>query len=107
MAIDLGKVNISLRQFQEISSGKFNAGEVKLASETEIGKVNSHVTMKFLNTTRMSHQEVLAIKNAFVRALKSGGVGRDELSRIREELGLSPTKPVVVDDFRNMHPNEE
>ncbi len=33
-------VNISLRQFQEISSGKYNAGEVKLTSETEIDKVN-------------------------------------------------------------------
>ena len=40
MAINLGNVNISLRQFQEISSGKYNAGEVKLTSETEIDKVN-------------------------------------------------------------------
>ena len=64
MAINLGNVNISLRQFQEISSGTYNAGEVKLTSETGIGKVNNHVTMKFLNNTKISHMEVLAIKNA-------------------------------------------
>lgn len=40
MPINLSNVNISLRQFQEISSGKYNAGEVKLTSETEIDKVN-------------------------------------------------------------------
>jgi len=28
MAINFGNVNISLQQFQEISSGKYNAGEV-------------------------------------------------------------------------------
>ena len=94
MPINLSNVNISLRQFQEISSGKYNAGEVKLASETAIDKVNNHVTMKFLNNTRISHVEVLAIKNAFVKALKCGGVGADEINRIREELGLSPMKPV-------------
>ena len=40
MPINLSNVNISLQQFQEISSGKYNAGEVKLTSETEIDKVN-------------------------------------------------------------------
>ena len=32
MSVDLANVNISLQQFQDISSGKYNAGEVKLAS---------------------------------------------------------------------------
>ena len=99
MAINLGNVNISLRQFQEISSGKYNAGEVKLTSETAIDKVNNHVTMKFLNSTKISHEEVLAIKNAFIKALKSGGVNTDEINRIRQELGLAPMKPVD----RNLH----
>ena len=43
MPIDLSRVNISLQQFQSISSGKYNAGEVKLASETKLGKINNHV----------------------------------------------------------------
>ena len=36
MSVDLSKVNISLQQFQDISSGKYNAGEVKLASATRL-----------------------------------------------------------------------
>ena len=42
--IDLSNVNISLKQFNDISSGVHNAGEVKLTSETAICKVNNHVT---------------------------------------------------------------
>ena len=94
MAINFGNVNISLQQFQEISSGKYNAGEVKLTSENKIDKVNDHVTLKFLNDVKISQVEVLAIKNAFIEALRGGGVTGDALVKIREELGLSPMKSV-------------
>ena len=50
MPINLSRVNVSLQQFQEISSGKYNAGEVKLASETTLVKVNDHVTRRGQNT---------------------------------------------------------
>ena len=46
MPINLSNVNISLQQFQDISSGKYNAGEVALASETTLAKVNNHVRQK-------------------------------------------------------------
>jgi hypothetical protein len=42
MAINFSNVNISLRQFHEIASGKYNAGDIKLTSETEIDKANNH-----------------------------------------------------------------
>ena len=32
--IDLSKVNLSLAEFQKMSDGKYNVGEVKLSSET-------------------------------------------------------------------------
>ena len=89
MAIDFANVNISLAEFQGISSGKYNAGEVKLASETKLGKVNNHVHFQGSNATPLSHEEVLAVKNAFVKALSSNGVAADEIARIRRELGLS------------------
>ena len=38
--IDYSNVSISLHQFEEVASGKYNAGEVKLTSETKIDKVN-------------------------------------------------------------------
>ena len=43
MPINLANVNISLQQFQKISSGTYNAGEVKLASENKLAKINNHV----------------------------------------------------------------
>ena len=89
MALDLANVNISLTEFQSIASGKYNAGEVKLASETKLGKINNHVHFQGSNATPISHEEVLAVKNAFVKALSSNGVAADEIARIRRELGLS------------------
>ena len=32
MPIDLGNLNISIQQFQAVSRGKYNAGDVKLAN---------------------------------------------------------------------------
>ena len=92
MPIDFRNVNISLTEFQRLSKGKFNAGEVKLTSETTIDKVNNHVEKRGKNGVELSHDEVLAIKNAFIRALAEGGVDRDEINNIRRELGLAPMK---------------
>ena len=52
MPVDLSRVNISLQQFQDISSGKYNAGEVKLESETTLGKINHHVHRPSPSTRR-------------------------------------------------------
>ena len=43
MPVDLSRVNISLQQFQSISSGKYNASEVKLTTATSLDKINNHV----------------------------------------------------------------
>ena len=94
MPINLANVNISLAQFQDISTGKYNAGEVKLTSETTIDKVNNRVHRTGANKTDFSHQEVLAIKQAFVKALSQGGVGAEEIARVRRELGLGTDQAV-------------
>ena len=89
MAINLANVDISLKKFQDISIGDYNAGEVKLSGEHSLSKMNHHVTRRGANDTVISHTEVLAIKNAFVRALKGNGVGDAEIARVRQELGLA------------------
>lgn len=94
MAINLANVNLTIDQFQRISDGKFNAGEIRLTSETSIEKINNHVRKTWLNKESISHAEVIAIKQAFVKALQQGGVGDDALRRVREQLGLSPEKAV-------------
>ena len=90
MAINLANVDISLKKFQDISIGDYNAGEVKLSGEHSLSKMNHHITRRGANDTVISHAEVLAIKNAFVRALKGNGVGDDEIAHVRQELGLAP-----------------
>ena len=94
MPINFSNVNISLQQFQDISHGKYNAGEVKLASETTLEKVNNHVHKRGENATPISHAEVLAVKQAFVKALSQGGVAADEINRVRTQLGLAPETQV-------------
>ena len=93
MPINLAKVNISLQQFQDISSGKYNAGEVKLASETKLAKMNNHVDRTSKNNEKISHAEVIAIKQSLVKALSQHGVGQEEIDRVRQELGLAPAGP--------------
>ena len=90
MPVDLSNVSISLDQFQRVSSGKYNAGEVKLSSETSLEKMNNHVHFRGRNVETISHEETLAIKEAFVRALASSGVGKDAVNAVRRELGLAP-----------------
>ena len=92
MGIDFSKVNISLTQFQAQSKGKFNAGEVLLTGEKSLGIVNNHVgRLRSFNTTRLSHAEVLAVKQAFVSALsREGRLDSAALNDVRSELGLAP-----------------
>ena len=79
MSINLSKVNISLNEFQRLSIGEHNAGEVKLAGETKLAKMNHHVGSFFVNNDIISHEEVIAIKQALVKALSQIGVQEDTL----------------------------
>ena len=91
MAINLTNVNISLDEFQRISSGWYNAGEVKLHDENTLDKVNNHVaTWWYDNKDEISHAETVAIKEALVRALSQHGVQGDALAHARQKLGLQP-----------------
>ena len=90
MAIDLANVDISLQEFQRVASGKYNAGEVRLLGEHKLEKINNHVLFKGKNNVSLSHEEVLAIKTAFIDALARGGLDAALLNEIRAELGLAP-----------------
>ena len=114
MAINLNNVNISLRQFQDISTGEYNAGEVKLASENKLAKMNNNVHKLGKNNETIAHGEVVAIKEALGKVLSQNGVGQDELNRVRMELGLAPdghadrtlsqrsVKPLTREQIRNI-----
>ena len=89
MSINLSNVNISLAEFQRLAKGDYNAGEVRLASENKLEKMNNHVHLKFLNNKTIDHAEVIAIKNAFIKALGDNGVLSERLNEIRQKLGLA------------------
>ena len=90
MPIDLSRVNISLRQFQKISSGTYNAGEVKLASETKLGKVNNHVSRLGQNVVPLSHEEVMArAASAPTRSPASAGSSASRPTRARPSTATS------------------
>ena len=94
MAIDLNNVNISLDEFQRISSGWYNAGEVKLHDANTLDKMNNHVaTWWYDNNDSISHEETVAIKEALVKALSQHGVEGEALARARQKLGLQPMDP--------------
>lgn len=97
MAIDFSRVNVTLKQFQKISSGDYNAGEIRLTGQNSLGKVNNHVYKRDKNIVSLSHEEVLAVKDAFVKALRSSGVSQDEIASVRRELGLAPMEGGAID----------
>ncbi len=91
--VNFGNVSLTLQQFNEIASGKYNAGEVRLDGERALAKINNHVHFTGLNKVSLSHAEVLAIKIAFVKALSQNGVQGCNLDCIRQELGLEAKHP--------------
>ncbi len=89
MPVDLANVNISLQKFQEISSGKYNAGEIRITGRNSLGKVNNHVT----KTGQKNHY------------VKGGGVAAERLRRaISDQLGPEPDAPEqsLYDDFQRI-----
>ena len=101
MAINLANLNISLDQFQKMATGDYNAGEVALKSESKLTKINNHVHRLSANTKSISHEEVLAIKNAFMKALSANGVDMAEINKIRKELGLAHGNHAQTTDPRS------
>ncbi len=91
--INYSNVNITIQQFQEIASGKYNAGEVRLATVTSLDMINNRVTFKGDNKISLSHAEVLAVKQAFVKALRQSGVAADEVARTCRSRGRRGCPP--------------
>jgi len=90
MGVNLNKLNISLDQFNAVSSGKYNIGQLKLGEDgASVYRTNNHKTLTFLNTTRISSEESLALKFAFCKALANEGLSSDAIESVKEKLGIS------------------
>jgi len=86
---------ISIAQFNEIASGKYNAGFVDFATDEQgnvvngLTKVNNHVTKRGENRVELSPERVLEVKEAFIAALERAQVPQANIDHIREKLGIS------------------
>ena len=82
-------MSLSIADFQKISNGYHNAGDITLTGRGKLDMVNNHVgVLKGWNTKTVSAATTLEVKNAFVQALKNAGVDEAALSKVREDLGL-------------------
>ena len=75
---DKGDRKISLQQFHDIASGKYNAGDIKLTSENSITKANNHVSlyMKWRYNGESIKADEVVIANAIrsdIQTVRRGG----------------------------------
>ncbi|MBQ9275344.1 MAG: hypothetical protein IJ228_11050 [Succinivibrio sp.] len=84
--------NFSLRDFNLIAMGKYNAGQVDIVKDKHghdtLSIANNHVSKTKLNNVVFSEEKVLKIKEAFISALERGGVTKEKIAEIRARIGI-------------------
>ena len=98
-------MNLSITDFQKISNGYHNAGDITLTGRGKLDMVNNHVgILKGWNTKSVSAATTLEVKNAFVQALKNAGVDEGALEKVRAELGLPQGESTKGFDMSSLKP---
>lgn len=87
-------LDISFAQFDAISSGKYNAGQIDYKGEgsgASLKKVNAHVHSTDKNNVVVDTGHTVELKRAFVKAMSTRLNGNaNALAEIRKTLGLPP-----------------
>ena len=82
----------TLHDFNKIASGEYNAGQIDFVTSdngrVSLAKINNHVHKTGLNKTTLSAARILEVKEAFVSALRRGGVLDADIAAIRARRGL-------------------
>ena len=98
-------MSLSIADFQKISNGTYNAGDITLTRGGKLDKVNNHVgLLKGWNNKSVNAATTLEVKNAFVQALKNAGVDADSIAAVREELGLPKSGSTKGFDLTTLKP---
>lgn len=94
MSVSLHNLNISLDNFNAAASGKYNIGQIKLNQDgTGVYRTNTHKTLTILNTTEISQEEAVAVKEAFCRAVRSEAKLDDAaVQELKNKLGIGDSK---------------
>lgn len=98
-------MSLSISDFQKISNGTYNAGDITLTSSGKLDKVNNHVgLLKGWNNKSVDAATTLAVKNAFVQALQNAGVDAALLDDVRKDLGLPQSGSTKGFDLTTLKP---
>ena len=102
MPINLANVSISLQQFQAVSNGKYNAGDVKLTGEHTLGKVNNHAHSTGKNRVPLSQAEIVAVLSEYLfsKIGTTTGVGTVRWKKFKIEQLCVPTKNIDIPFFK-------
>ena len=87
--------DISLREFNTIATGKYNAGLIDFTTDaqgvTKLTKLNNHIKKIKLNGVKMTPERILEVKETFIKALQGSGLKNEDVSEIRAKLGIPDT----------------
>ena len=98
-------MSLSITDFQKISNGTYNAGDITLTRSGKLDKVNNHVgLLKGWNNKSVNAATTLAVKNAFVKALQDAGVDAARLDEVRKDLGLPKSGSTNGFDLTTLKP---
>lgn len=94
MSVNLRKLDLSLDQFNAVANGKYNIGQIKLNQDgTGVYRTNNHKTWTIFNTTKISQEEAVAVKEAFCNAVaKEAHLDDAAVSALKEKLGIGSGK---------------
>ncbi|MBQ9274216.1 MAG: hypothetical protein IJ228_05320 [Succinivibrio sp.] len=96
----------SLRDFNLVSMGEYNAGQVDIVKDKQgndvLSVANSHVSKTKLNNVVFSEEKVLRIKEAFISALQRGGVTEEKIAEIRARLGIPSEFKLGADGLKTL-----
>ncbi len=99
-------LNTTLAEFNRLASGNYNAGMLDIQRDAQgrevIVKVNNHRWKTSQNGLIIDPKKTIAIKEAFLNALKRGGVSEEALAEIRERLGLPTELELTTDRGQKM-----
>lgn len=86
--LDLSKLRFSLGDFQKLSKGTYNAGDLCLTSSGRLDIVNNHKTWTVFNNKSVDAADSFAIRVAFAKAMEAAGVDEKAMHGVRKALGL-------------------
>ena len=79
---------VTIDDFQKLSSGKYNAGNIVLTSKGKLDIANNHRHWTCLNTEKIGAEEAFDTRAAFARALKESGVSDENMEKAYKRLGI-------------------